>query len=251
MANQDLPESGAASWQPADSSRLIGGIAHDLNNMLSAISGFAELLAEDLDQPELPERDVLRESIGGIQDAAQKATALTMRLLASTAEQVSPELQAREVAASGGQDPEEMAPEVSAQPPSVMSDEAPGSGTVLVVEDEPVVRDSTTRILDRAGFTVIPAANAEDALRLIEDEHAGIDVVVTDAVMPWMSGPDLAQRVQARHPSVGIVLLSGYIPETLNLDDVLERGAQFVAKPFAGADLVSAVRRVMGVTEQS
>jgi two-component system cell cycle sensor histidine kinase/response regulator CckA len=130
----------------------------------------------------------------------------------------------------------------SAEPETqAVSPQRAGTGTVLLVEDEGVVRDYTTRVLDRAGFAVIAAADAAEALRLVEDEGRRIDVLVTDVVMPGMSGPDLAERIMERFPSVGVVLLSGYTAETLNLEAVLEHGARFVTKPFTSAVLIAAV----------
>jgi len=115
-----------------------------------------------------------------------------------------------------------------------------GSGTVLVAEDEAVVRDFTTRVLERAGYEVVAAASADEALRLLEAGGEFL-AVVSDVVMPGLSGTDLAATVLERFPDIGVVLLSGYTAETLNLSGVLERGARFVGKPFTPSQLTDAV----------
>jgi hypothetical protein len=116
-----------------------------------------------------------------------------------------------------------------------------GSGTVIVAEDEAVVRDFTTRVLERAGYHIIAVATGDGALRLLEEGGTFL-AVVTDVVMPGLSGTDLAATVLERYPAIGVVLLSGYTAETLDLADVLGRGAQFVGKPFTQSQLTDALR---------
>ena len=118
-----------------------------------------------------------------------------------------------------------------------------GSGTVLVVEDESAVRDMTSVVLRRAGYDVTPVNDGAAALELIAGSMTPIDVLVTDVVMPGMSGIDLAERVLDRMPTAGVVLLSGYNAETLDLDRVVRRGAVFLPKPVTSTDLLDAVRR--------
>ena len=124
-----------------------------------------------------------------------------------------------------------------------------GSGRVLVVEDEGMVRDLTTRVLDRAGYDVMVARNAAEALDLVNASRGDIDALVTDVVMPGMSGPDLAEQMMDRFPSIAVVLVSGYTAETLHLESVLARGATFVAKPFNPQELVRAVATAIQVAK--
>jgi len=123
---------------------------------------------------------------------------------------------------------------------------APGekeaSGTVLVVEDEPSVRDMTTRQLERAGYRVIAVDDGVAAMAVFEAGQPPIDVLVSDVIMPNMSGIELAEWVLARYPGLGLVLLSGYTAETLDLERVTERGAVFLAKPTSASQLLEAVR---------
>ena len=121
-----------------------------------------------------------------------------------------------------------------------------GSGSIMVVEDESSVRELTSVVLRRAGYAVTAVSDGADAMARLNDQPASIDVLVTDVVMPGMSGIDLAERVIERFPAAGIVLLSGYNPETLDLDRVVRRGAIFLSKPVTSADLLDAVERSPG-----
>ena len=132
---------------------------------------------------------------------------------------------------------------VEARPPSI-STPSVGVGTVLVVEDEPAVRDMTTQLLERAGYEVLPVADAAEALastRLVRP----IDVLVTDVIMPNMSGIELAEQLMDRYPHLSVVLLSGYTAETLDLERVTARGATFVPKPLTSNQLLAAVQQAM------
>ena len=134
------------------------------------------------------------------------------------------------------------APAAQTTPPEPASGE-PGTGMVMVVEDESAVRDMTSVVLQRAGYEVTPVSDGAEALERIAASATPIDVLVTDVVMPGMSGIDLAERVIDRIPTAGIVLLSGYNAETLDLDRVVRRGAVFLSKPVTSTDLLDAVRR--------
>ncbi len=136
---------------------------------------------------------------------------------------------------------------VSSVPPDISVAPASGTGTILVVEDEPVVRDMTTRMLIRAGYHVIPVADGADAIAQLARLDEPIDVLVTDVIMPNMSGIELAGLVMDRDPAVGVVMLSGYTAETLNLERVTTRGALFVPKPVTSGQLVLAVQRARAV----
>jgi CheY-like chemotaxis protein len=115
------------------------------------------------------------------------------------------------------------------------------AGSVLLVEDEPAVRDMTRRMLERAGYAVVAVEEGAAALEVLADSDTAIDILVTDVVMPNMSGIELADRVMTLRPETGVVLLSGYTAETLDLDRVLARGARFVTKPVASRDLLRAI----------
>ena len=115
------------------------------------------------------------------------------------------------------------------------------TGVVLVVEDEPVVRDVTTRLLERAGYKVVVVGDGAEAVAALEKMTETIDVLVTDVIMPNMSGIALGDWVLDAYPRIGVVLLSGYTAETLDLDRIAQRGAVFVSKPFTALQLLQAV----------
>jgi two-component system cell cycle sensor histidine kinase/response regulator CckA len=117
-----------------------------------------------------------------------------------------------------------------------------GSETVLVVEDEAVVRRFVQETLERQGYHVLTARDAPDALAQLGN-GTPIDVLLTDVVMPRMSGRELAQRLVASRPSVKVLYMSGYTE-----DAVVHAGAAagaFLAKPFGRADLVRKVRELL------
>jgi PAS domain S-box-containing protein len=132
--------------------------------------------------------------------------------------------------------------EVAEAPSRPSRTDRPGaSGRILVAEDDPAVREVVVRLLARAGYAVLSAADGAQALELFAKET--FDVLVSDVVMPTMTGPELAREVMARFPGVGVVLVSGYTAESLELTELIRQGAQFVGKPFAATDLLSAVDR--------
>ena len=118
-------------------------------------------------------------------------------------------------------------------------------GTVMVVEDETTVRDMVVRLLDRAGYTVMSVGDGDAALARLAKVRSGIDVLVTDVVLPGMSGVKLAERVIERYPTVGLVLVSGYLAETLDLSFVVAHGARFVSKPVASREFLAIVDEAM------
>ena len=112
---------------------------------------------------------------------------------------------------------------------------------MLLVEDEATVREMTRQVLHRAGWNVIEVASGDEAWQLVESMTHPIDALVSDVVMPGVSGIALAERVMGVHPSIRVVLLSGYTEETLDLERIVSRGARFVAKPLSGRELLAAL----------
>jgi signal transduction histidine kinase len=138
------------------------------------------------------------------------------------------------------------AADMPADQPAQATDAPPVSGSerVLLVEDEPAVRDLARRMLERAGYDVCSAASGEEALELL---HCGrpVDVLVTDIVMPGMSGHELAGKLRGSCPRLAVVLMSGYSQDAEALDRLRAAGAAFVEKPFTSSALVSEVRGVL------
>lgn len=120
---------------------------------------------------------------------------------------------------------------------------AHGNETILVVDDESVVRGLVDKILTARGYTVLPAAGPEDALRLI-DAHE-VDAIVTDVVMPAMTGPELVEEIRRHRPHIRALFTSGYPVESLADHGVSEDGVAFVQKPFTTQELTSRLRQLL------
>jgi len=116
--------------------------------------------------------------------------------------------------------------------------------TVLVVEDEPGVRQITARILRQHGYLVLEAASGAEALAIAADHH--FDVLLTDLVMPQVSGPELAQRIGQMNPEVPVLFMSGYSQDVLGPRGALDADAPLIQKPFAAQELLKAVRARLG-----
>jgi CheY-like chemotaxis protein len=119
-----------------------------------------------------------------------------------------------------------------------------GPLSVLLVEDDPAVRDAMRAVLESLGHEVQSASTATDALDVIQVCAADFDVVLTDAVMPGMSGLALAERLSQEHPDLPVVLMSGYSEEAVSGGRVLPPGVVFVEKPFTAQIISQAFRDV-------
>jgi CheY-like chemotaxis protein len=120
-----------------------------------------------------------------------------------------------------------------------------GRETVLLVEDEESVRALTRRVLQAKGYEVLEASNGAEALALVA-RHAGpLHLLVTDVVMPRMSGRELATRLGDVRPGVKVLYVSGYTDDAVVRHGVLEAGAMFLQKPFSPDALARKVRDVL------
>jgi two-component system cell cycle sensor histidine kinase/response regulator CckA len=128
---------------------------------------------------------------------------------------------------------------------AVARQEATGSETILLVEDEPAVRELARRILEGAGYVVLTAVGGEDALELSERYEQPIDLMVTDVVMPKMSGRELADRLGGARRGIKTLFVSGYTDDAIAHHGVLEAGINLLAKPFSSSALLAKVRRVL------
>jgi two-component system cell cycle sensor histidine kinase/response regulator CckA len=114
--------------------------------------------------------------------------------------------------------------------------------TVLVVEDEEILRTTIRRLLQEQGYTVLVAPNGAAALQLMEEaEGKSIDLVLTDLRMPVMDGRQLASALARRRPSLPIVFMSGFTAQLMDLR-LVSPNLAFLAKPFKNEDLLAAVR---------
>jgi signal transduction histidine kinase len=129
--------------------------------------------------------------------------------------------------------------------PSRVITHAQNYETVLLVEDEEDVRKIAERILRNAGYTVLTAANGADALLVYEKVGAVIDLLLTDVVMPIMSGRELSDRLTKLCPGLRVLYMSGYTDDAIFHHDVLKPGTHFISKPFNAPDLTEKVRIVL------
>ena len=114
-----------------------------------------------------------------------------------------------------------------------------------MVEDDDAVRGLVVTSLERAGYTVLVAASGRDALSIIERQPGPIHLLLTDIVMPAMSGQELAKHAQASRPDVRVLFMSGYTSNAVVHHGVLDEGVNYLAKPFSPNELLSRVRALL------
>jgi two-component system, cell cycle sensor histidine kinase and response regulator CckA len=119
-----------------------------------------------------------------------------------------------------------------------------GSETILIVDDEPLVRALALRTLEAAGYQCREAGDADEALRVVSEEEP-VDLVVTDVVMPGLSGGALGERLAALRPDIQLLYTSGFAGDDVIRRGLLAHGLPFLQKPFTPGDLARAVREVL------
>ena len=117
---------------------------------------------------------------------------------------------------------------------------------VLLVEDEPFVRDATCRTLESAGFDVLPAANAQEAMGLYEGRHRKIDLLMTDMGLPGRNGRQLSHDLRTSSTELPILLTSGYVESECDREP-REPKTYFLPKPYTRAELVDLMGKIFGV----
>jgi CheY-like chemotaxis protein len=120
-----------------------------------------------------------------------------------------------------------------------------GTETVLLVEDAAAVRAVTKQILERQGYTVLEAADGAAALRLAQDHRGPIHLLLTDVVMPQVSGRELAERLAQLRPDTKVLYASGYTDDSVVRHGILESGTAYLQKPFSPESLARKVREVL------
>ena len=250
--------------------RLAGGVAHDFNNMLTVIRSSAEFLLADLDAA-----DPRRAEAVEIRDTADRAGSLTRQLLAFSRQQV---LQPRVVNLNGvvtelqpmvrrvveenitvrtrlSPDLDRVRADRSQLDQVILNlvvnareerrpdrEDRTAGASILVVEDDVAVRTSVRRLLERHGYHVLEAPSGEQALTALAESTHAIDLVVSDMVMPEMSGLELRQRLRATRPALPVLLMSGYSEEAITR--LGSRGSlePLIEKPFTVQGLLDKVR---------
>jgi DNA-binding NtrC family response regulator len=121
-----------------------------------------------------------------------------------------------------------------------------GSETVLLVEDDPSVRDLANRLLKQQGYRVLEAANGEEALHLVrENTGEKIHLLLTDVVLPQMGGKELADQLKIFRPDLKVLYTSGYTDHAIVHHGMLDSGTYFLQKPFSLKTLSQKVREVL------
>ncbi len=121
-----------------------------------------------------------------------------------------------------------------------------GSGTILLVEDEDSFRELSHRLVESMGYSVIEAANGADALHIARQFRDPIHLLITDVVMPGMSGGELAETLLARHPQMKVLYVSGHTDDVIVHYAILKPGVAFLQKPFTRDALAKKIREVLG-----
>ena len=207
---------------PADFVRATGTLAHDINNLLTAVIGYATLVARGLD-----EHDPRRADANEIIQAAQQAGALAHEILVMTGRR--PRL-------------EKMFGDVMTGAHDTAAEESP---RVLVVEDDRAVRYLVRTILTRAGYDVREAASGEAASAWLAHHAAGLKLLISDVVMPGGNGAALFRQAMAANTDLRVLYMSGYSEDEVHRERLVEPGAPFIQKPFSGEDLARKVRDVL------
>jgi CheY-like chemotaxis protein len=120
-----------------------------------------------------------------------------------------------------------------------------GNETILLVEDEPAILDVAAKLLQEQGYAVLPAGTPEKAIDLARAHPSGIDLLITDVIMPEMNGRDLSTHLLSIHPGMKRLYISGYTADVIAHHGVLDEGMYFIQKPFNLVTLAAKVREVL------
>jgi len=129
--------------------------------------------------------------------------------------------------------------------PEAVSPKRQGT-TILLVEDDDIMRSLTRQLLQEHGYTVVEASDGKSALEWIESHAEPIDLLLTDVVMRRMSGPELVERLGVSHPALKVVYMSGYTGELMAEREVLKRGITLLEKPFTRTALLNTIHNTLG-----
>ena len=120
-----------------------------------------------------------------------------------------------------------------------------GTETILLVEDEEMVRNLSKEILKECGYTVIEARNGLEALEICDERDCKFDLLMTDVVMPQMGGRELAEKLTAKAPNMRVLFTSGYTDDAVVRHGIIETNTNFIQKPFTMETLAGKVRRIL------
>ncbi len=200
--------------------RLAGGVAHDFNNLLTVIVGNVELGLDGLDRREF---GVVKQAGGTIETYSELGLGTTFKIYLPRVD-------------------------VPAQPienAAKAMEMLHGTETILLVEDNDSLRQLTANMLRRLGYRLFVADGGMSALRLLKADRPSIDLLLTDLVMPGMSGRELSRCVQELFPEVPVLYCSGYTEDTFVRHGLASEKLQFIGKPFTSRQLGQKVRQVL------
>lgn len=120
-----------------------------------------------------------------------------------------------------------------------------GNETILLVEDEPAILNMTKTMLEKLGYRVLIAGSPQEALHFTRVKKERIDLLLTDVIMPEMNGRDLSRKLKEVYPALKCIFMSGYTANVIAHHGVLQKGVNFIAKPFSRMDLAGKVREVL------
>lgn len=126
-----------------------------------------------------------------------------------------------------------------------MSKDLKGSETLLVADDEPIILSLARAVLARYGYRVIPATNGDEAFRIWREQRDSIDLLLTDVIMPRMSGPELVRSLKALNGGVPCIFMSGYDYEQIRNHGAENLGCDYLRKPFTPEALLRKVRAAL------
>jgi CheY-like chemotaxis protein len=217
---------GSGSAEPDSDRELIGSIVHDLKNVLSAIRGFATVIGEDL-RPHDPARDDVEQILTAVDRGAE----LAQRLLAWRGPIPTPSVGV----------PVEVALERSI---GWTMQQPRRAATILVVEDDDLVRTMTVKVLRRSGYATLEAANAAEAEDWAATHGVAVDLLLVDIGLPVTNGLALWERVEERWPGSKILFMSAFGRTALAEQGTLPEGG-FLEKPFAPVTLIERIETIL------
>ena len=239
-------------------SRLADGIAHDLNNIMTGIIGHAELA-----MMKIPEDDPVKKNLVSILKGGENAAGIIRRLLAFSRKQV---MEMRPVGLNSivegtvplpgkmiGEDPDMEIHTTKLTGKEVLkksTDLPRGTETILIVDDEPLIREMIVDTLEPLGYRCLEASCGSEALHSAETTKERIDLLLTDVMMSGMSGRELADTLRAKHRVIKILFMSGYPDDYITRQGMLKPGIAYIPKPFSPSRLARKIREVLGIRIQ-
>ncbi len=123
--------------------------------------------------------------------------------------------------------------------------ELTGNETILMAEDDEMLREMAKKMLEKAGYRIITAVSGEDAMDFVKDFNDPIDLLITDIVMPGMNGRDLAGQMQEKIPGLKVLYMSGYTANVIAHHGILDKDLNFIQKPFSHDEIASKIREIL------